>query len=1324
MARRSTMLTAVLVLVLALGMLAGFPPAPAIADTTPTGSGEPATVSADPLPTVQIDGVAWTQAVVGNTVYVGGDFETARPAGAAPGEQTTPRANLLAYDVRTGELIEDFRADTDAPVLAMTASPDGKRLYIGGQFTRVGEKNRFRIAAFDTATGALLGFAPNAGTTVRALAATNDTLYVGGDFQTLRGEPRPFAGAVAAEGGLLLDWRPAPNASVTAMTLNPSESLVVLGGRFTTLGGGDAYGMGAVDPVTGQQRPWAIESVVRNAGEKSSINSLVADGDAVFGTGYTFGAGGNFEGAFRADGETGAVEWLADCYGDHYSAWPQGDVLHTASHAHSCENAIDGFADTNPRVYYSSGAFTRDATGPASYNSLYASKFPTSYAGLPSPSLLHWYPVWSVGAVTGQDQAGWHVTGNSDYVVYGGEFVAVNGKPQQGLVRFTAADKAPNRVAPQRTDGLTPAAVSVRSGEVEVGWEATFDRDSRQIRYELYRNDIELTDQPIHVTTALSTPWRRPLVTFTDKGLPPGSTQTYRIFAFDSFNNAIASAETSVVVAGSGSTYGRAIIASEPLHWFRLDDADGVRLADSRGSATASSPAALTENGTTGISTAGAGATGDGGRAMKFDGTAQAYAVTETSQMGPQAFSVEAWVKTTTKRGGRIVGFSDTEIGFSRDGWTDRHLYLSDDGKVRFGVAPEGEKKVVTSPAAINDGDWHHVVGTLGPDGMALYVDGKQVASDSGVTEARIMQGHWRLGADTVKNWPTTPSAATVAGTIDDVAIYPHAMTAAEIAGHYAAASGVEAPPLPPRGDQNAAPTAVFGPPQVQEATITVDGSASSDPDGRVTSYLWDFGDGSPTVSGAKQTHTYAASGDYQVRLTVTDDTGGAGTATRIVTVVAPNQAPTAAFTATVTDRTASFDASGSTDPDGRITSYRWDFGDGTPAGTGPAPKHTYADYGTYTVRLTVTDDRGDTATTTQTVTIAANQAPTAAFTATIEDRTASFDASGSTDPDGRITSYRWDFGDGTPARHRPRPEAHLRRLRHLHRPPHRLRRPRRHGRHHPDRHRVGAAGGTGGPAADDAGPAHRHPHHGQDPGRRRAQRPGRRAEGRGPQRQGGRPQRHGHPARRLRLRHRLPVRHHPAEGLEPQLRRRPDHPQRRARRHRRRRGRLLQGQHHHPPRRRRQRLVPRRWVHADDAGPAHRHPHHGQDPGRRRAQRPGRRAEGRGPQRQGGRPQRHGHPARRLRLRHRLPVRHHPAEGLQPQLRRRPDHPQRRARRHRRRRGRLLQGQHHHPPRRRRQRMVPRRVVPRPGKRSEGLAYRREVVQNEQPSCDSGGQE
>ncbi|WDG32534.1 S8 family serine peptidase [Streptomyces sp. CA-278952] len=128
---------------------------------------------------------------------------------------------------------------------------------------------------------------------------------------------------------------------------------------------------------------------------------------------------------------------------------------------------------------------------------------------------------------------------------------------------------------------------------------------------------------------------------------------------------------------------------------------------------------------------------------------------------------------------------------------------------------------------------------------------------------------------------------------------------------------------------------------------------------------------------------------------------------------------PVAAFTAqcSTTTPACAFDASGSTDPDGGIASYAWDFGDGT-EGEGAKPSHTYTKAGTYAVKLTVTDDSGESGTLTKQVTAGTTepspgQAPTASFALSCWYGDCSFDASASSDPDGDIASYAWKFGDG-----------------------------------------------------------------------------------------------------------------------------------------------------------------------------------------------------------------------------------------------------------------------------------------------------------------------
>jgi PKD repeat protein len=125
------------------------------------------------------------------------------------------------------------------------------------------------------------------------------------------------------------------------------------------------------------------------------------------------------------------------------------------------------------------------------------------------------------------------------------------------------------------------------------------------------------------------------------------------------------------------------------------------------------------------------------------------------------------------------------------------------------------------------------------------------------------------------------------------------------------------------------------------------------------------------------------------------------------------NVAPIAAFGATTTNLLVATDAGASVDPDGSVASYAWDFGDGATA-AGRTASHSYATAGTYTVRLTVTDDDGAVATATRSVVVAAapNQGPTASFTHTESGLTVSVDADAA-DADGTVTSYAWDFGDG-----------------------------------------------------------------------------------------------------------------------------------------------------------------------------------------------------------------------------------------------------------------------------------------------------------------------
>ncbi len=142
---------------------------------------------------------------------------------------------------------------------------------------------------------------------------------------------------------------------------------------------------------------------------------------------------------------------------------------------------------------------------------------------------------------------------------------------------------------------------------------------------------------------------------------------------------------------------------------------------------------------------------------------------------------------------------------------------------------------------------------------------------------------------------------------------------------------------------------------------VTFDGSTSSDPDGTIAAYAWDFGDG---VFGAGKIvqHTYTRAGNFTIRLTVTDNAGLSGTAEDVIQVKKANVPPVADFDFTpeggLTPLQVYFDGSVSRDPDGMITSWSWDFGDGG-KGAGARPGHLYRTPGSFTIRLTVWDDQG-----------------------------------------------------------------------------------------------------------------------------------------------------------------------------------------------------------------------------------------------------------------------------------------------------------------------------------------------------------------------------
>jgi parallel beta-helix repeat protein len=273
----------------------------------------------------------------------------------------------------------------------------------------------------------------------------------------------------------------------------------------------------------------------------------------------------------------------------------------------------------------------------------------------------------------------------------------------------------------------------------------------------------------------------------------------------------------------------------------------------------------------------------------------------------------------------------------------------------------------------------------------------------------------WQTSGGTIRQ-----SGTYVAAEVGEFAIWAEATTAngrAVAKGHEKRGSARVR--VKPPSDGNRAPDVAFSH-SCQGLACSFDGSDSRDRDGEAMGFAWQFGDGI-SGSGRVAEHVYASTGEYHVVLSVTDDTGATASLERTIAVQAApadslNQPPSASIQASCLDLRCEFDASASVDPDGSIASYRWDFGDG---GTSAEVRteHSYSAAGPYVVELTVTDGQGASSGAAKAITVTEpNQPPTAAFTHECTDLQCEFDASSSSDEDGIVAAYEWQFGDGTSA--------------------------------------------------------------------------------------------------------------------------------------------------------------------------------------------------------------------------------------------------------------------------------------------------------------------
>ena len=200
--------------------------------------------------------------------------------------------------------------------------------------------------------------------------------------------------------------------------------------------------------------------------------------------------------------------------------------------------------------------------------------------------------------------------------------------------------------------------------------------------------------------------------------------------------------------------------------------------------------------------------------------------------------------------------------------------------------------------------------------------------------------------------------------------------------------------------------------------------SEGSRDDGSVTHRSWHFGDGTASVESPSVQHLFDRVGMFVVSLVVEDDEGHQSIDQKTVRIHAQGASPTASLSASaskvVPGGSLQFYSAGSGDPDGGTIHVHWDFGDPAsgPANhsTTPDPTHVFATAGIYTVTLTVTDDEGSGGVIRSAITVEDESipAPVAAFVTDVTSGEVPLQVSFSDQTAGDVTSWAWDFGDGT----------------------------------------------------------------------------------------------------------------------------------------------------------------------------------------------------------------------------------------------------------------------------------------------------------------------
>jgi hypothetical protein len=357
----------------------------------------------------EVNGKVKALTLSGNTLYVGGKFGLLRAQGGTPKIKVKSVGKI---DATTGVGIPGWgpiiTTSTGAAgqVNALGVSADGATLYIGGQFDAINGEPVKNFAAVDTATGQVIpAFTHTVSNQVHVIVVGPNLVYVGGAFNRVDGKVRSRMAAFTPTGALS-SWAPNANDVVRSMALAPDGTTLFVGGNFTTVNGVARVSVARVDRDTGALSNWTIPSGVIVAPQVAW--ALMPVGNVLYGG---FGRGPNYAAAFRLDtGDVGSQIWRFNTVGNVESLAMSNDGTRLFMGGHFgtavltqtvCGQPLHGLMSVNP---------------------------------VNGVAYCDWLP--AISPVGSNYTGAWAMVSTGTWLYVGGLIDAINGVPHSDLVRF------------------------------------------------------------------------------------------------------------------------------------------------------------------------------------------------------------------------------------------------------------------------------------------------------------------------------------------------------------------------------------------------------------------------------------------------------------------------------------------------------------------------------------------------------------------------------------------------------------------------------------------------------------------------------------------------------------------------------------------------------------------------------------------------------------------------------------------------------------------------------------------------------------------------